>query len=63
MLEIDKPVFASIQITDPSGSAQILDQKLCMSMDGCPEATTTDKADRLISGGTLLMILVLNYIF
>jgi len=68
-MELDKPIMLSVRIKDPSGGeAQALGTELCMKMDACASDAADSKggcsgSERLVSGSTLLMLLIFNYLW
>ena len=67
-MELDKPIMLSVRIKDETGEAQALGTELCMKMDACASDAADSKggcsgSERLVSGSTLLMLLIFHYLW
>ena len=64
MIKEDKEtLFASFQITDESGSAQVIGTELCVNMDGCGEDNAgTDLAMYSLFSSTLVILSIFSLI-
>jgi hypothetical protein len=57
MLQIDEPLYASFQVTDPTDSVNVIGTELCMKMDSCAEdnASTTVGAYSLLASSLVIL--------
>lgn len=56
---IDKPLYASFQVTNPTDTVQLVGTELCMRMDACVEVDAAkEMASNVFTSGLLLISLI-----